>query len=72
MSAIAPDIFPFLVAALEDERRELHRRRQLQVLAVVIATIIVRRYVGHYSFVGKKNHNFCFRLSSNYECCSII
>ena len=53
MSDIAPDIFPFLVAALEDERRERHRQRQLHALVVVVATIIVRRYVRHYAFVGK-------------------
>ena len=44
MSDIAPDILPFLVAALEDEMRERHRQRQLHALAVVVATIIVRRY----------------------------
>ena len=43
MSDIAPDrpMFPFLVDALEDERRERHRQRQLQALTVVIATIIL-------------------------------
>ena len=53
MSDIAPDILPFLVAALEDETRERHRQRQLQALAVVVTTIIVRRNVRHYAFVGK-------------------
>ena len=33
MSDIAPDILPFLAAALEDEMRERHRQRQLQTLA---------------------------------------
>ena len=31
MSDIAPDIFPFLVAALDDERRDLHRRHYIFV-----------------------------------------
>ena len=53
MSDIAPDIFPFLVAALEDERRECHcqlhyRMMDLGILHRFLLLELIPRVIGRH------------------------